>query len=101
MYCDRRGKCLWSHGNRYPTGPFVSAKDDTADILEGEDDGNVEEEPSPTDALSGSPTTADGESEPDDSTSLKSHPDADTHFLITKPIGMGLGNTSTLILTKF
>lgn len=71
-------------------GPFVSAKEEAADNLEGEDDGNVEEEPSPTDALSGSPT-GEGESEPEDGTSLKSHPDADTHFLITKPVGMGLG----------
>ena len=71
-------------------GPFVSAKEEAADVLEGEEEGNVEEEPSPTDALSGSPTGDDG-SEQEDGSLLKSHPDADTHFLITKPVGMGLG----------
>lgn len=59
--------------------------------MEGEEEGNVEEEPSPSlsDALSGS-LTEEG-SEQEDGSSLKSHPDADTHFLITKPVGMGLG----------
>jgi len=60
--------------------------DDRADIVEGEEDGHVEDESTgvPDD---GALTGGEGEEEVQ---GLKSSPDADTFFLITKPSGMGL-----------
>jgi len=69
-------------------GPRAFAED-RADIVEGEEDVNVEDDqgnelPADDGALSGK------DAEEDEASVLKSSPDADTHFLFTKPTGMGL-----------
>jgi len=77
-------------------GPLFSLanEEEAGDVLEGEEDGNVEEE-LPSDANEGAVLKGDGSSEgeadeTDDSSALKPHPDVDVHFLFTKPAGLAL-----------
>jgi len=69
-------------------GTFVHAEDD---IIDGEEDVNVDEDPSDLPADDAALAGGEGdEAEEGTPTTLRANPDADTHFLFTKPVGMGL-----------
>jgi len=68
--------------------PAFAYADEKGDEVEGEEV-NVDDDPAdlPDD---GSLTGGDADATEEDAPSLRSNPDADTHFLFTKPSGMGL-----------
>jgi len=81
----------WSIGfsnSFYANAAEEALNEDNADVLEGEEEANVEENQETGDVLKSGEEEEEDESE---SVLLKPSSDIDTFFLFTKPIDMGLG----------
>jgi hypothetical protein len=81
----------WSIGysnSFYANAAEEALNEDNADVLEGEEEANVEENQETGDVLKSAEEEEEDENE---SVLLKPSPDIDTFFLFTKPSDMGLG----------